>query len=192
MTKNVWTRYRQEGYALVHPKHISGRYYQTSLGVGALTTTALAANTLYATPIFIPALNTYTGIALEITVASAGNFRFGIYNDGGGVPTSLVVDAGTLAHTLTGSKESAISQALPPGWYWLALVASTTPTVRTVAVAPSLPWLGYTSGTDPASGGTSRNYVGWSVAFTYAALPNPFTAGGALMTTAVARLMLKF
>ena len=162
----------------------AGKYY-SSPNINALTTLALSANTLYGIPFLVPALVTATSINIEVTTQSAGNnLRMGIYNDSSGAPGSLVLDAGTVSLTGTGGKAITISQSLSPGWYWLACVTNGTPTVRALSQTNALPMLGFTSGTD------TTWHVGWSVAFTYAALPTPFTGGGALMTTAAPRIMI--
>ena len=164
----------------------TGRYY-SSPGVNALTTLTLTINTLYAIPILLPELHTATTINIEVTTQSAGNnLRMGIYSDLSGVPDTLILDAGTVSLTGTGNKAISISQSLPMNWYWLALVANGAAAVRALSQTNAMPMLGFSSGTD------TTIHVGWSVAFTYAALPSTFTSGGALMTTAAPRLMLGF
>lgn len=164
--------------------HASGRFYDSRLQ-SSFTTVALVANTLYAQPFYVPRSTTYATIGIEVTTLAVGkSVRLGIYNDNGGVPGSRVVDCGTVSTTTTGAKPITINQVLAAGWYWLAAVSDGTATLRAAVQAGSLPSLGFTSGTDT----TFHN--GWSVAFTYAALPDPFTAGGALMTTAMYRILL--
>lgn len=163
---------------------VSGRFYSCPF-VESLTTFAMSASILYAIPILLTSAETGQTNNIEVTVQSAGNnLRMGIYADSDGVPSSLILDAGTVSLTGTGNKPISISQNLSAGWYWLACVTNGTPTVRALSQSNALPVLGFTSATD------TTTHVGWSVAFTYAALPNPFTGGGALMTTAAPRLML--
>lgn len=165
----------------------TGRLFNSSLGVGGVTTVAAVANTLYATPIFTPLAATVTVIGLEITAFAAGNVRLGVYRDSNGVPGALLLDAGAVGTgTPNGFKSiGSLSQALTPGWYWLACVFDATPTVRALTASGSMHALGFTSGTD------TTIHAGWSVAFTYAALPDPFTGGGALMTTNPPRVMIQ-
>src|SRR5579859_8225321 len=163
----------------------SGRYYSSPL-VNTLATFTHTLNVLYAIPFHVPYPATFTSINIEVTTLGSGNhIRLGIYNDNNGVPGSLVLDAGTVLTTTTGGKSIVINQTLVAGWYWLASVSdSSTPVVRAISQSTASPDLGFTSGTD------TTFHVGWSVAFTYAALPDPFTGGGALMTTAAPRIML--
>jgi hypothetical protein len=163
--------------------HATGRFYDSNI-TSTTTTFVLVANTLYAVPIMIPKTNTYTTESLEVSVLAGGKtMRYGIYTDTNGAPNALVLDSGTTSAGSTGARSITISQQLTAGWYWMAVVCDGTPTVRALTTSP-LPWLGFSSGTD------TTFHAGWSVAFTYAALPNPFTGGGALMTTAAPRLML--
>lgn len=162
----------------------TGRFYDSRFSAST-TTLAISANVLYASPFYVPKTKTFTSINIEVTtLAAASSIRLGIYSDTNGVPNALLLDAGTVSSASTGGKTIAISQSLPAGWYWLVGVGNGTPTLRALVATSSVPQLGFTSGTDVTT------HIGWSVAFAYAALPNPFTAGGALMTTAVPRFML--
>ncbi len=165
----------------------TGRLFNSSIGVGAVTTLVTSANVLYATPIFTPLAATITTIGIEVTAFATGNVHLGMYHDSAGVPGSLLFDAGAVSTgTANGFKSiGSLSQALSPGWYWLACVFDATPTVRALTAAGGMHALGFTSGTDTTIHG------GWSVAFTYAALPDPFTGGGALMTTNPPRVMIQ-
>lgn len=164
--------------------HVSGRFYDSRMH-STLTTLTTAANTLYAVPFYVPRTVTYTSITIEVTTLASGkSIRMGIYTDSSGVPNTLVLDAGTISTTTTGAKTITISQSLSAGWYWLAGVGDGTPGVRAASQTTALGSMGFTSGTD------TTYHVGFSVAFTYAALPTPFTGGGTLMTTAAPRFML--
>lgn len=72
-------------------------------------------------PIVMPSSATATAICLEITSgASGGTVRLGIYADAGGVPGTLILDAGTISGTLSGLQSITISQALTGGTsYWI-------------------------------------------------------------------------
>lgn len=164
--------------------HASGRFYDSRIQ-SAFTTVALSANTLYGVPFYVPNTTTYTAIVVEVTTLAGGkSVRLGIYNDSNGTPGTLVLDAGTVSAATTGGKTITISQQLTTGWYWLAAVSDGTPSLRALSQSNALPSLGFTSGTDVT------NHVGWSVSFTFAALPSPFTGGGALLTTAPPRILL--
>lgn len=163
----------------------AGRFYDSGLQ-SAYTTLAMAVNTLYAAPFYVPRTTTFTSINIEVTVlALASSMRLGIYTDTSGAPDALVLDAGTVSLTTTGGKTIAISQSLAAGWYWLAGVGNGLATLRAASQTNAMGnQIGFSSGTD------TTNHVGWSVAFAFGALPNPFQAGGAVMAGACPRFML--
>lgn len=134
--------------------HQSGEYYGSQ---GRQTQTDnFATGTLYACPILIPATITYDRIALTITSAS-GNIRLGIYEDDGGLPGALVLDAGS-APAGTPLTEITISQGLTgPARYWLASSFSGTNTVSDIIFNSFL-----------AQAGVNK------ASFTFGALPDPF------------------
>lgn len=160
--------------------------WYTSPGTGtALTTGAGTVNVLRAIPFIVSKITTVDQMAINVTTVGAGGAgtaRVGIYADNGNsYPGVLVVDAGTAVTTSTGVKTftTGLPVTLDPGLYWLAYVhgnSTTAPTMRAFAVASMTPVLGYAS-TLPTNA-----QFGWSVAFTYATLPDPFTAGGAAIT----------
>lgn len=179
-----WTLYERARQVAPWVPHAGGRYYANHHEAGT-TTVAVSANTLYAVPFFVPVKATYTIIGVEVTSFATGNVRFGIWRDNTGVPGALVLDCGTASTgTSNGFKQAAISQELEAGWYWIGGVFDATPTCRATTASSCLRGLGFTSGTStsPASG--------WQVAFTYAALADPFTAGGALSTSNFPRFMV--
>jgi hypothetical protein len=72
----------------------------------------------------IPTTITVDRIAVNIQAAgSAGAVvRLGIYESNNGVPGALILDAGTVDATSTGTKTITISQTLAAGYYYLAAV----------------------------------------------------------------------
>lgn len=100
----------------------------------AVTTGAVAALRLYMLPVYWYG-GTATTFAFTVTTGAAGGStaRVGIYNikaDGG--PGTLVVEptsGGAIATDSTGTKTQAFSQALNPGWYYLAFITQGTPTM---------------------------------------------------------------
>ena len=83
------------------------------------------ANRLFAMPIYISTALTATTLSVNtVTLTTAGTARLGIYNSGtNGVPSSLLVDAGTISYTASATTYSVtISTPLSVGWYWLAIV----------------------------------------------------------------------
>lgn len=170
--------YRTKGSTL-------NQWYTSPNNGTALTTGAGTVNVLRAIPFVVSKVMTVDQMTINVTTAGAGgtgNSRVGIYADNGNnYPGALVVDAGAAVTTTTGVKTftTGLPVTLDPGLYWLAYVhdnATTAPTVRAFAVASLNPVLGYAS-TLPTNA-----QFGWSAAFTYAALPATFTAGGAPIT----------
>jgi hypothetical protein len=163
---------------------VPGRFYTSTLAV-ANSTLAITAGVMYAIPYRVSKTATYVVLGVEITTNTAGNFRFGIYNDSGGVPGSLKLDAGIVAMGgALGFKSAVINQILAPGWYWLAFISDATPTVRAITAASALQWTGFTTGLDVTT------KPGFTVAQAYGALPDPFTAGGVLAAINPPRTMI--
>ena len=81
-------------------------------------------------PIFVMETTTYDRIGIEVTAAVAGTADLRIFNCVNGLPTSLVLSAGTVDTGTTGSKEIIISQELSRGYYFLAIRCSANPTLR--------------------------------------------------------------
>lgn len=92
-------------------------YYHTP--VEAFSSLILVQNTLYSHPYFVPMDTTFSGIAVMTSGVASASARLGIYNDGGGVPGTLRLDANTVATATAGLKSIAISHFLPRGVYWL-------------------------------------------------------------------------
>jgi hypothetical protein len=90
------------------------------LGTGFLT----GVGYLRCKQLSIPTTITVDRIAVNIQAAgSAGAVvRLGIYESNNGVPGALVLDAGTVDATSTGTKTITISQTLAAGYYYLVAV----------------------------------------------------------------------
>lgn len=153
----------------------TGEYYVYGIGAGYGFIT-LVANKLLGIPFLVARSMTFDRIAIQVTtLADPSNIRLGIYNDGTNLyPGTLLLDAGVVSGATTGVKAITISQALTKGLYWLALVSDATPILYST-----------NPGGDVGSNPLGRNvdYMafgnsGYTVSFTYAALPTPFTAGG--------------
>jgi len=111
--------------------YITGNYYGT-LGI-ALTSAAMTANRTYYIPFFVSATKTFDRIAIETSTSFSGSavVRLGIYNNTGGKPSTVLVDAGTVNPTVASTAYAAtISQSLTPGWYWLAANCQTVATTN--------------------------------------------------------------
>ena len=110
---------------------------------------------------------------LEVTTAGVASSvaRLGIYNaDADWQPTTLVVDAGTVAVDSTGVKTITLSPVvtLAPGKYLLALLSNGAPTLRGAFVYSN--YVGYSS----TLGGSAMT-ISLSVSQAYGALPDPGT-----------------
>jgi hypothetical protein len=167
--------YRAKGATL-------NRWYSNELNVNTAAIAAVpVAGTMYALPLIIQRVVTIDSVAINVTTGGAGSAaEVGIYADNGNLyPGALVADFGSQATTGTGVKTytANLPVTLLPGLYWLAFVCSATaPQVSGWAVGQMAPILGTTSAL------TALNGLGWSVTQAYGALPNPFTAGGAVIT----------
>jgi hypothetical protein len=125
-------------------------------------------------PMYISGTRTFDRIGVTTgTVTTAGTVRLGIYEDAGGYPGELILDAGaisfsqnTTSHTIT------ISQTISNKWIWLCAVPQ----------SGSSTWLG-------SSAYNSQPYYGYMLNETSSAIPSAlfsFNAGitGALPSTA--------
>jgi hypothetical protein len=157
----------------------ASRYYSYPF-IATVANYPAAANRLYGIPVYISEACTVTKIGLETTAGNAGNARLGIYNmDSDALPSTLVLDAGTVTTTSTGEKEISISQALAAGWYFLGVVFDAGGAVSETR------GIGTASNGSFIYGGSSAATLGTSVApyvsHTYGALPSSF--GTATLST---------
>lgn len=131
----------------------TGLYYR---GLGAqVTLTAVVNQTVYV-PFLIGETKTFDRISIETRggYVGTGAVRLGIYNNSTstGKPTTVVLDAGTVATTaLSTVYQITISQSLTAGTYWLAFnmqTAASTPSFAGVSqqTASSLGYLASTNG----------------------------------------------
>lgn len=141
-------------------------------------TAELVADRLYAMPLLIARDITIDRMAVYVATESGGhNARLGIYKNGTNLyPGTLLLDAGTVSVGSTGLKEiTGLNQKLIKGIYFVVIVTDGTPTMRVnVYTHISPPVLGLVA----ASIAYPNEF--WIVTFSYAALPDPYTAGGAL------------
>ena len=109
-------------------------------------------------------------IAVYINVLAAGkSARLGLYRNGtNNNPGALVVDGGEVSVDTTGLKTVVIDEALTKGLYWMAIVSDGVPTPYGYAqYGSTIPSISTMS--------NGRDYeIGWYVAHTYGALPDPF------------------
>lgn len=151
-----------------HPGLRTGAYYGSHWGDIGSATAVAAANTLYAQPFFAPGAS-INRIGVEVTAAVAGNCRVGLAANNGGLPGSLILDAGALDTGAAGVKEATVNLALPSDWVWLLCVFDAAPTMRRL-IGGCTWWSG--SASPALASGTSL-----SAALTYGALPSTMPAG---------------
>jgi hypothetical protein len=120
----------------------SGQRYSAAADSNNFNTNAVLSTT-YFQPFFVPVETTFSTIGLQTSGTHTGSttVRLGIYNNGTNVPTTVVVDAGTVvASTANAIFTITIDQTLSAGWYWLAFNAQTitgTPSVGHITPVPS-------------------------------------------------------
>ena len=150
-------------------------------GTATLGSTDPVKDLLTAVVFPVPKMITLDRIAIRIGASSSTSFvRLGIYNNGDNMyPGSLLFDAGAVACTPVYVRSIVINQQLTPGLYWLVSLFS-------VAWAGSA-WGVLDDGAfsilgiDLPNAPTGASFA-WSVAQAYGALPDPFPAGGALLS----------
>lgn len=112
--------------------YLSGFYYKTMQR--ADTTASAVLNSVYYVPLLLPTAGTFDRLTLRTstTYSGTGSVRMGIYNNSNYKPTTVLLDAGTVATTAANTVyEITISQTLTAGSYWLAFVVQTAPTTST-------------------------------------------------------------
>jgi hypothetical protein len=122
----------------------SGTYYTTSSNTNTTSTATTTTGVVSYLPFLVERTTTFDRIACRTgsTVTGTSTVRLGIYNNSNKKPTTVLLDAGTVAANATSTIFSiTINQTLNPGWYWLAhVVNSTTGTYSFIQVADALPF----------------------------------------------------
>jgi len=166
-------------------RRIIGGISLTSAFMGTVaSTTTPALNTLWALPLAVPKTTKFDLISFRITtLAGAGGVaRAGIYRDNGNMyPGSLIFDTGSIAtDAATGMKNTTITTAVQifqPGLYWLAWECGVAAPQLRVLQTINAGILGF----DSDYGSVTNPGWGYTVAHTFGALPDPYTAGGTLL-----------
>lgn len=146
---------------VLHPGIRTGNYYFAASVLPSAATAAMGVNTVYYQPISIT--GTVNRIGIEITTGVAGAARLGLYSNSGGIPGTLILDAGTVDITSIALVEATIADTVLRGeWVWLAVVSNAAATCRCGTVGSSM-----IVGSNTPSAGI-RSYA---ASFVYAALP---------------------
>lgn len=157
-------------------------YTSTSNGFSPVVVT-FAQNLLKAQPFVVPKTITLDRIGMEITViGTVGSLvRLGIYASENGLPTTLVLDAGTIAGDSATFQSITINQTLAPGLYYLVNLSNSVVniTFRAIPIASAQSIMGVSS----TLGATASGNLIQST-FTYAALPNTFDNTGIVVASA--------
>ena len=117
----------------------SGKYYANSVWNNA--TTGVTTNQTIYMPIFVP--NSVTLDRLQFntgsTFSGTSTVRMGIYADSAGIPSTLILDAGTVSCTAASTTYAiTISQALTGGtFYYIAWNCQSAATINTYVGQPS-------------------------------------------------------
>lgn len=176
----------------------SGNYYFLSPSAGTQTVTPTG-DLCYCFPRFIPNPCVVTDIGCWVITGQAGSTaRFAIYTDNGSfLPSTLVVDTGTVATTGTGATASVtlpIPVPLTAGNWWFGFVAHSSGTVASFDFeASNVGSFSFTYKTNPPTPGTSTfTPYGYTVTST-PAFPTTWTATAntAIIGTPVARLWIR-
>jgi len=112
---------------------ISGAYYRTPVAP-ATTTVASVVNTTYYMPIQFNQSVTLDRIAITSgsTFSGSASVRLGIFANSGNKPSTVILDAGTVAPTAaTTAYAITISQTLSAGIYWIAMNSITAASTNT-------------------------------------------------------------
>jgi hypothetical protein len=165
------------------------RYPAGGIDATAITTGASVSNVLRVLPFIPPEDMTADKISCYVSTLQVGKIRLGAWANGTNLyPGARLADSGELDTGSAGIKDATISVVMIKGiLYWIGYCsnAATPPTFRALAVGSLIPILGLLNNATPTWG------VGWTVAFTYAALPDPYPvsatilAGGTMPIVAV-------
>lgn len=142
---------------------------------GTFSTGTAVANTTYYLPIIINATGTLDRIQVTTSATFSGtaSVRLGIYNmDGTGLPSTVLLDAGTVSCTAASTNYSiTISQAVTPGIYYLAANSQTAATINSYTSQLTLytPAMPQTNGTSTGSSIIFYSQTGVTGAFATAA-----------------------
>lgn len=149
--------------------YVSGNYYPVPARCHNYITQGLSGNSIYYTPVEIGTRVGITTISCKINSAATGaTLRMGIYDNAGGKPGNLILDAGSVAVSTTGVKEVTLASTLYllPGWYWFAIFSSGAPTLDSANGALLNGVIGFTTA------GNTGQVTGLRATLTYSTFPS--------------------
>ena len=172
----------------------TGEYVSTKGNTGTGTFTMTLDQAVF-TPILLDA-GTCDRIGTEITTGAAGSaVRLGLYtNDTStGLPSSLLLDAGTVDGSSTGVKEITISQTIAAtDVYWLVAVAQGgTPAARHPGIVPKQ-WLASSAANAAGTPAASACLIARVQASVSAALPATAAASSAAAASAAPLVFARY
>jgi hypothetical protein len=152
----------------------SGVYYGAAHDSNAGAGTPTEDVTFYI-PFYVPQTTTFDRIGCRTASGFSGTatVRLGIYNNGTNVPTTVVLDAGTLSATSASTfYEITINQQLSAGWYWLAFNSQTNATTNSFSFNSPVPAWGYMNTATNYNRRITREQTGVTGAFATAGTLN--------------------
>lgn len=155
-----------------HPGYVSGRFYIGCRSSNpTITTITLLANTMYGVPFTVASRQAFTKIGVHVTTGiAATSVHLGIYNAKGGIATTLVLDAGTVATaTSSADAEITITQTLEAGDYYLTLLGNSAAVIVSGYTDFSMSWK---NGMTTSTGGESLEFGSQA----FGSLPGTFPA----------------
>jgi len=157
-----------------HPGYRSGYLYTRQMSLPGINV-AMIANRIYATAIFIGASLTIDAVQIFMGTAGAGGTlaEIGLYGNNNGAVGSLSKDFGSIS-TASGSglTITGTTQAVTPGWYFLAAAFSGTPSIVSSAATDvsQQHLLGFAN-----LAGLFQGFQGWVATWTFSAGNLPTT-----------------
>jgi hypothetical protein len=149
-------------------------FHSTAGLSGAANALAISANVLFAFPIDVKRDVTISSLVIGNVGASSGSSVWGVYDSLNGEPNNLIFQTTAFNNAVTGAVSYTISptQSLTTGIYWVVYHSSSTPTLRVMQVANSVPNI---IGENGSLFNGSMTYLFRSLVYS-GTLPNPFGA----------------
>lgn len=126
---------------------VDGAFVDLVCGYTGIGSQALTANRVYFMPCWVPVQGMIHDLGANVTSGIAGNIEVGVYaareSDGWPLGASPLASTGSISTLGTGWKGQSVDLQVEPGLMWLAVIASSTPTVSAwTNPAGALPWAG--------------------------------------------------